>query len=578
MPKALLCLPPCYCYTYDFPPLGTPMLAGYLKSKNIDVLQADYNMEYLHYWKRKIFNKSIPPVMSTNELAWATSELLNKMFSLKHKKNYYYSPLLSDIDIHYADISNASFSFTERMLCAEYLFRYIEDEGENTFLQFFKEQNVLARLEREGVDVVGISIIAPSQTLAAFTLGYLIKKRLPHIHVTIGGQWVSLYREQLKQRRDWDRFFDSMIVFEGETPLYRLISALRGDGDLSKVPNLIYKSGSRWVDAGNTLREDLDKLAAPDFDGLPLRDYVTAQTTGKAPLTYQTARECYWNKCAYCVDLPLPKQGYRERDMELVIDDIKQLTKKYGPLFLEISNATLSAPQMKKLSERILRENLDVSWWCFARPEGNFTKRIFALAKKAGCRTIAFGLESGNQRVLDFVKKGIVLDTARRVIVDCHDAGIDVNLQMMMGLPSETIQEALDTVKFLIDNKEIIAAPTFNIYYVTPACQVYLNPSQYHIRYKNYPETPFKFFHEFSHITGEVSRDRAYAIINTYQRMISRKKDNGPATASIEAAAAAKEYDLSLTIGKDTVSIKYPSGDIPREELAENYSEAVEHA
>lgn len=179
---------------------------------------------------------------------------------------------------------------------------------------------------------------------------------------------------------------------------------------------------------------------------------------------------------------------------------------------------------MKMFSERILQEGLNFSWRCFARLEGAFTKDLFELAKKAGCGDIWFGLESGNQRVLDFIKKGINIETAKRVIVDCHNAGINANLQMMMGLPSETMQEALDTIKFLIEHQGYIKYVGFNVYYLTPACEVYLKPKEFGISYQNRPDVPFKFFHEFSHITGELPLKKAYEFLDLCYKLHHKEK------------------------------------------------------
>lgn len=560
--RVLLCIPPNYCFTYNFPPLGTPTLAGYLKQRGIEVVQADYNMAYLDYWKKKILTNPELQRIPASESTVITRELLNNVFKQKLNKGYYYSSFLSteSTGIVYHDNTNSSFSFVERMLSSEYLFRYIEDKKENTFLQFFNDESILSKIERQNINLVGVSIIAPSQVLGAFTLGYLIKKNLPHIHVTIGGQWATLYREELKKMAQWMRLFDSIIFFEGETPLYNLAINLYKNKDLSDVPNLIFHSGELWVESKISSKENLDDISCPDFDGLPFKNYHVSLQRGHIALTYQTARECYWNRCAYCVDLPLPKQGYRERNIELVTDDIKELIKKYNMSFLEISNAAISPIQMKKLSESILRTGLNFSWWCFARLDENFTKDLFELSKRAGCEIVAFGLESGNQRVLDFVKKGVNIETARRVIIDCHSAGIEIHLQVMMGLPSETTQEALDTVKFLIEHREYIASVTFNVYYLTPACEIYQNPLQYGIDYKRYPDLPFKFFHEYRHLSGELSQKKSDSLINLYGQLLFKKeniRNNTESAGILKLNSNITEHNLCLAVGDDVASIVY---------------------
>ena len=563
MLKTLLCIPPNYCYSYEFPPLGTPMLTGYLKEKGIDVIQKDYNMDYLNYFIKKIFNKNGLIKVPTSTASQIFRCLMDKIFKIKLEKNYYYSSLLprDHIKLDHINETNASFQFAERLLSSEHLFRYIEDERENTFLQFFWEEKILASLEEQKIKIVGISITAPNQVVGAFTLGYLIKKNLPHVHVTIGGQWVTLYREALKKKLEWNRFFDTMIIFEGETPLYGLITALSENDDLSKVPNLIYKFDSRWEQSKINSKENLDLLACPDFDGLPINDYTASQEDTGLCLTYQTARECYWNKCIYCVDLPLPKQGYRERDADLIIEDIKKMEKKYDLSFLKISNATISPLQMKRFSEKIIETGLDFKWWVMARADEGFNKEIFDLAKRAGCVAIDFGLESACQRVLNFIQKGIIVDTAKRIIKDCHNAGIKVCLQMLIGLPSEKLEEAMDTIQFLIEDRNYISEVVFDNYYLTPACEVYQNPQQCDIDYRASPHLPFKFYYEYSHISGELTKEKGRDLIRLYRQLEAKIRgeevnNNSPSLIDL-ILMQFPAHDLSLTVGDDKVSLSH---------------------
>lgn len=556
MSKVLLVLPPNYCYSYSFFPLGTPMLAGYLKSCGIEAEQRDYNLGYLQYWKEKTLPAQIASCVSTSEVSDIMRQGLNRLFGDKKEKGYYYSGLLpSGSEDPYGDLGNSSFAFAENLLSSPHLFRYLEDKEENTFLSFFIENDILKEIRDSKADMVGLSIIAPSQALAAFTLGFLIKQHLPQIYVVIGGQWTSLYRDVLETNPQFGKCFDGLIYFEGETPLCELVLALKKTKPLSEVPNLIYFNDGAFRRSLKTSREDLDRLACPDFDGIDLNKYCASQNRKTVSLTYQSARECYWNKCAYCVDLPLPKQGYRERSIDLVIDDIKTLIKRYSLGFLEISNATMSPRQMEELSKRIIKEKLNCSWWCWGRPEEGFSPRIFQLARAAGCEAMNFGLESANQRVLDFVKKGIKLDGAKRVIVDCHAAGIAVVLQMMMGLPGEKAGEALDTIGFLIENCGFIDDAVFNSYYLTPACSVFNDPGSYGIELIRRSELPFKFFQEFNHKNGELGASKCKAYINLYHTLLAKKLKKKPAR-TVESDPAGQVYNISFRAGRDSISFE----------------------
>lgn len=119
------------------------------------------------------------------------------------------------------------------------------------------------------------------------------------------------------------------------------------------------------------------------------------------------------------------------------------------------------------------------------------------------------------------MQKGINIDTAKKVLYDCYNAGLGVDLQMMVGLPTETVEEALETVTFLIENRRIIQLVTFNVYYLTPGCLVYENPARYGIAPQDNP-LPFQFFIEFSHTINGISKRDCNNLINLHNTLKKR--------------------------------------------------------
>jgi radical SAM superfamily enzyme YgiQ (UPF0313 family) len=404
----------------------------------------------------------------------------------------------------YGNDTNSSFYFCERLLSSGYLWRYLEDEQENTFLRFFRERGVLEELEEKGIGLFGISVISPSQAVASLTLGLLVKKTHPSVHVTIGGQWVTLYREVLAGKKELFRCFDSLVVFEGESALLGL--AKRLDAGQPVAP----------VVAGSD--EDMDSLPCPDFDGLPLADYNGA-ADGEICLTYETSRGCYWAKCAYCVDLPLPKPSYRRKDPASVVRDMEELSRKYGAGYLLLGDPGLSPRQMREISLRKLKERVPVAWWTMARLDPGFDRELFGLARAAGLRQVNFGFESACDRVCGLLDKGNRRELSARVIRDCAQAGVRVDLQTMLGLPGESFEDGLETIDFLVANRESISEVTFNTYYLTPANHVYRNPSKYGIEYDDPGDLPFRFFFPFRNTRG-MDVEKAWMLEKIYRSLM----------------------------------------------------------
>jgi len=509
MKKIILLIPP--AYDRDVPPLGTPTLAAFLKSKGIEVRQMDLNILYFDYIKDRF-----------EELFSA------KYLEEKIKEKVYYQSILRYQksrglpDYFFENNPGSSFAFTEKILSSRVLYRYLADEEENPFVRFFMKE-VLPSLRQENPGMVGFSVTAPSQVIATFTFCQLLKRELPGIRIVLGGQWVSLYREALERRKDFLRLFDFMIYFEGETALYSLMKALEENSLLQDVPNLIFSEHDRWKKSARRSEEDLDSLPPPDFDGLPLSRYQLGEK--RITVTCETARGCYWDKCVFCVDLPIPKSTYREKSTDLVIRDMRELIEKYGARNLIISNAVYSPWQMREVSNKMIEEGIKIAWWAFVRFDPRFDRETLRLAKESGCNMLGFGMESINQRVLNHVRKGTKTEIIKRILGDLHELGVPFFLQIMLGLPSERIEEALDTIEFLASWEGAAKGQAgFNIYYLTPKNAVFLQPEKYGIEKKPRGKLPFRFFYPFSHVTGNINEEMANKLIRLYHNLIEARE------------------------------------------------------
>lgn len=545
--KVLLCIPP--DYEYNYPPLATPALCAFLSHNCIDAIQIDLNLKYRDFLTKHICGSSI----SQEEKKILLKIILKKFFTERLKNRYYSDFLPRDNDgifptLPYDNNTNSSFYFAERLLSSTCLFQYLEDKKENAFLQFYEHDKILGFLEKEDIKLLGISITSPSQAIASLTLGLLVKKYLPNIHVNIGGQWPTLYRREILQKKELFSLFDSITIFEGETALYKLILALKEKRN-HFLPNIIFKNSDSDTDK-NYINEDMNFLPCPDFDGLPLDTY-NASEGGKISLTYETSRGCYWSKCAYCVDLPLPKPSYRRKSPDLVVNDIKQLKTKYNVDYLLLSDPGLSPRQMSEISKKLIDEDVKINWWCMARLDNGFTKRVFELAAKAGLKKINFGFESASDYICNFLHKGNQKERSARIIRDCSKAGIEVDLQTMLGLPKETFKDGLDTIDFLITNREFISHVTFNIYYLTPENFIYKSPDKYGIEYEKISFLPFRFFIPFKNIDG-MNKNEAYLLEKIYYSLLNKRGQ----TSGDRGVPKMKEL-LEFNLAQESIKIYY---------------------
>ncbi len=550
--KTHLCIPP--DYDRNYPPLGTPALSAFLKKNGVSCSQADLNLGYRDFLARHV---SGPSALSREERIFFLEPLLTKFFAQKLKKRYYSDLLPRDNDgffprLPYGNNTNSSFYFCERLLSSEYLWRYLGDKDENTFYQFYQDCGIISTLEKEGIDLLGISVISPAQAIASLTLGLLVKKRLPHIHVSIGGQWPTLYREAILSKKELFCCFDSVILFEGESALYELTKMLANGGSVSAIPNVM--TADTVSSSGVTRREEImDFLPCPDFYGLPLKEYDGSKN-GQISLTFETSRGCYWSKCAYCVDLPLPKPAYRSKSADSVVKDMKELKERYNAQYLLFGDPGLSPRQMREVSQKIIEERVEMEWWTMARLDPGFDRALFDLAYSAGLKQVNFGFESASDRISCLLDKGNLRARSSRIIRDCAQAGIKVDLQTMIGLPGESFQDGMETIDFLVAHKEFISGVTFNTYYLTPCNYIHQNPNKYGIDYEKSPQLPFRFFIPFKN-KGGMGMDWAYQLEKIYYSLVHKNADEKRSV--IASSEAESEGYVQINLNKESCRLDY---------------------
>ncbi|MFA5119197.1 MAG: radical SAM protein [Candidatus Omnitrophota bacterium] len=551
--KTILCIPP--DYDHNYPPLGTPALCAYLKKKGIACSQIDLNLGYRDYLTRHICGSS---PLTREERLFFLEPLLKDFFGQRLKSRYYSSLLPGESEgrfphLPYGNNTNSSFYFCERLLSSGHFRQYLDDEDENTFLQFYRESGIIRNLEKENIKLFGISVISPTQAIASLTLGLLIKKSLPRLHVTIGGQWPTLYREAILQKKELFRCFDSVVAFEGESALYQITQRLGSAKSIASIPNVITKE---TVSVSNLLikHEDMDQLPCSDFDGLILKDY-DGNKAGKVNLTYETSRGCYWSKCAYCVDLPLPKPAYRAKSAALVVNDMRKLKERYNASYLLFGDPGLSPRQMREISRKMIDERVEMQWWTMARLDPGFDSGLFEKAYAAGLRQVNFGFESASDRVCGLLDKGNQRERSSRIIRDCAHAGIKVDLQTMLGLPGETFEDGMDTIDFLLSHKEFISHVTFNTYYLTPSNYVHLDPVKYGIEYENRPELPFAFFIPFKN-KGGMGSDWANQLEKLYYSLANKNVAHKP-QESLHPREALSEGIVEFRLNAESCRLRY---------------------
>lgn len=285
-----------------------------------------------------------------------------------------------------------------------------------------------------------------------------IRKKAPHIKIFLGGPQVSLFYKAFLNNESFRPLFDVIIREQGETPILKLINMWL-DNSLSAeaVPNLAYWDKTRGIITTQLIPSiEMCEVATPDFSDLDLDNYAYSK------LPYMLTRGCYWGRCKFC-GYRGEKTRYIKADIDKVIEDLKKMKEAYGIRIFHLMDDAISPGYLSRVARAILDAKLDICYAAFLRAEKGFDYETCKLLYRSGLKEVLFGFETANQRVLNAMDKGNNLETTVSVLRNFKKAGIMNDLSCIIGFPTETQSEAMDTIKFLQNNKDI-----YHRAYITP--------------------------------------------------------------------------------------------------------------
>jgi len=480
--KAMLVFPP--SWTPAMPHLALPTLAAYLRARGVDVVLRDLNLEFvdavltrahlegvvgrLDERARPAGGKQQARSRDGRFAEWARAVGPQAAAQVEEAKGVMRSAAfygergawaletiaqaleLASLPYHPTRLALSGLSGAPAEDQSDALLRGLRDARRNPFLEPFRE-GILVDLHRERPDLVGISICSAAQMLAGLTLAALIKESGLPCHITVGGPYITLLREPLRRLLSLFRLIDSAVIFEGEQALLRLAEQLPR-GDLSAVPNLIYREGD---DVRQTPRGEpvpLAELPTPDFAGLPLARYLAPALV----LPLASSRGCYHHCCAFCnVGYGEPHR-FQQLEPAAVVSQMLELKAKHAPSHIWFMDEAITPRNLRGMSALLAERGAPVDWSAYVRFDRAITGDLLATMARGGCRTLFLGLESASPEVMRAMRKGIELDTVRRLLRDSSAVGLWNHLFLFLGFPGETMEDAQATLDFLYEERPYV--------------------------------------------------------------------------------------------------------------------------
>ncbi len=306
-------------------------------------------------------------------------------------------------------------------------------------------------------DIVGVSAVTQNMYWG-MQVAEALKKACPGVVTVLGGPHQTALPDVL------DAPFDYGSIGEGEDCMLDIVRALAEGKEgfherMTKIPGVVYRQDGKVLH--NHERKALREL---DYLGIPDRDLIGE---GKSMRLHMiTSRGCPY-RCIFCASA-FNVRTARYASPKLVIDEIKLLVDRYKVKEIKIYDDLFTAhrTRLKEIADLMDAEGLNKVVHIECTNRANLTTLdLLQDCKKLGVRALAFGFESGSQKVLELLKTDSVdVEQNRRSIQMCRDTGIEVRGSFIIGTPGETGEDLAETYQFVDKNK----LDGVKIYVLTP--------------------------------------------------------------------------------------------------------------
>lgn len=338
------------------------------------------------------------------------------------------------------------------------------------FVEGISTSDLVNVIKNERPEVVGFTATVLSIN-SALEAAQAIKNSAPEVFLIIGGPQVSALPQETMARST----FDVGVIGEGEITIIELLNAREnGDNNYENINGIIFrKNGKLILSPKRPPTQNLSSLPHPAFHLLPpLSSYKYSPiSTLKMPCAHLiSSRGCPFS-CKFC-DKSVTGSKFRARDPEDVVEEIEKLIKNYKIREIKFFDDTFSFDNERvyEICDLMDKKKIDIPWSCIMHP-GTVNKNLLNRIKSSGCWQVVFGLESGNQRILDTIGKPLTLEQSRTAVRLSHEVGLNVRATLIVGLPNETSKTINDTLNF---TKEIeLDTASFYIFSPYPGCDLF---------------------------------------------------------------------------------------------------------
>ncbi|MFX1493207.1 MAG: B12-binding domain-containing radical SAM protein [Promethearchaeota archaeon] len=335
----------------------------------------------------------------------------------------------------------------------------------------FSLEQIVKWIKKKNPDILGFSTLTASGSgISAAITAKEVKRWNPNIKIVFGNRHATVNDYRILNKYPQ---VDVCVRDEGEYTFLELIKAFERNLPLKNIKGITYRNNGNIIrNEKSELIKNLNALPFPDRKSLKVEytgNFGNLDLVKKGFTSIVSSRGCPYH-CTFCYGKR--SIGFRTRSVENIIDEILYLESE-GYKFINFvdDNFTFSKKRVFKLCQSIRKNKIDINWMCQGRVNQE-SAEVLREMRRVNCRIICYGIESANQRILDYYKKGITPAQSILAIKKARKSRIPLILgSFIVGAPGETYREIYNTLKFA--QKLEIDFPVFNLLGTMPGTDIW---------------------------------------------------------------------------------------------------------
>ena len=430
----------------DYPDLGAACLQGVLKRQNIASKLICTQLEYLKHLfldYATVIENLFCSLSQDEKERYPTLYELESSFREHFANLYqrYYSHKWTD----YLDAELTSFFKRVFLESNSLQLKGILNGEETPILLFFKKV-----ILTNPTDIICLSCYELSQ------LNQVLLKNIRNItksRIILGGAFTSHLTDLEIRALIELNCVDYIVIGPGDRALPELLKYL--DGEVIHLPLNVVDTSKHFSDCVLVKKplSNLDELPYPDFSQSQIEKYPCPITI----LPLQTARGCTYRKCTFCSHHSSYYGEYHVFSIEKMVEMIIYLSNQNQCNHFVFHDDEIPYTRLKKISFKTNQILPKIRFSAYVRADSSFTgNNIFKELYSYGVRCLNWGIESGSQNMLDYIKKGINIVSASTILKESYEAGISNTCWMMINIPSETDKDFNATLRFMLENTKFV--------------------------------------------------------------------------------------------------------------------------